>query len=90
MTYIIIGAGSRGSIYGNWAHRHGHTIIAIADLRSDRLNALGDELEVPEDMRFGSAEAAIHAADRGGQNGDQSILFCKRFHNWEYCIECTK
>ena len=70
MTYIIIGAGSRGSIYGNWAHRHGHTIIAIADLRSDRLNALGDELEVPEDMRFGSAEELLSI----GQIADAAII----------------
>ena len=56
MTFIIIGAGSRGTIYGTWAHKHGHTVIAIAELRPDRLEALGDALEVPEDMRFRSAE----------------------------------
>ena len=57
MTYIIIGAGSRGTIYGTWAHRHGHTVTAIAELRPDRLNALGDALEVSADMRFPDASA---------------------------------
>ena len=59
MTYIIIGAGSRGTIYGTWAHRHGHTVTAIADLRPDRLNALGDALNVPDGMRFGDAESLL-------------------------------
>ena len=70
MTYIIIGAGSRGSIYGTWAHRHGHTVIAIAELRPDRLQDLGDKLEVPEDMRFDSAESLLSL----GQIADAAII----------------
>ena len=37
MKYIVIGAGSRGTIYGNWAHAHGIEIAAVADIRPDRL-----------------------------------------------------
>ena len=30
MTYILIGAGSRGMIYGSWARSHGIRLAAIA------------------------------------------------------------
>ena len=70
MTYIIIGAGSRGTIYGTWAHKNGHTVIAIAELRPDRLEALGDALEVPEDMRFASGEELLSL----GQIADAAII----------------
>ena len=52
MKYIIIGAGSRGMIYGTLAKKQGVQIAAIAELRPDRLRSAGDTLEVPENMRF--------------------------------------
>ena len=52
MKYILIGAGSRGSIYASWAWEQGIEIAAIAELRPDRLNALADSLQVPENRRF--------------------------------------
>ena len=52
MKYIIIGIGSRGSIYGNWTHRHGIKIAAIADIRPDRLKKAAADWNVPEDHCF--------------------------------------
>ena len=52
MKYVIIGAGSRGMVYGSYAHQHGIEIAAIAEIRPDRLKAAADELGVPEAMRF--------------------------------------
>ena len=52
MKYILIGAGSRGMIYGSWAHDHNIEIAAIAELRPDRLEAAGRALNVPENRRF--------------------------------------
>ena len=52
MKYIIIGAGSRGMIYGTWAHQNGIEIAAIAEIRPDRLKSAGDALGVPADMCF--------------------------------------
>jgi len=52
MKYIIIGAGSRGTIYGSWAHKHGIEIAAIAELRPDRLKRAADRFGVPEQRRF--------------------------------------
>ena len=52
MKYIIIGIGSRGSIYGNWAHSHGIEIAAIADIRPDRLKKAAADWNVPEDRCF--------------------------------------
>ena len=56
MKYIIIGTGNRGSIYGNWAHKHGIEIAAVAELRPDRLKDACDAWNVPETMRFSCAE----------------------------------
>ncbi len=52
MKYVLIGAGSRGIIYGSWAKQHGVEIAAVAELRPDRLKNAGDLLGVPENMRF--------------------------------------
>ncbi len=55
MKFVLIGAGSRGMTYAPWARRHGHEITAIAELRPDRLKSAGDQLNVPEAMRFSDA-----------------------------------
>ena len=52
MKYIVIGAGSRGTIYGSWAHEHGIEIAAVAELRPDRLAEAGKLWNVPEDRLF--------------------------------------
>ena len=55
MKYVIIGAGSRGMTYGSWAAKNGIEIAAVAELRSDRLQAAGEAFGVPEAMRFTDA-----------------------------------
>ena len=55
MKYVIIGAGSRGMIYGVLAHQKGIEIAAIAEIRPERLAAAGDALGVPGSMRFTNA-----------------------------------
>ena len=55
MKYVLVGAGSRGMIYGKWAVEHGIEIAAIAEKRPDRLNNAGEELYVPQGMRFSDA-----------------------------------
>ena len=52
MKYIVIGAGSRGTIYGNWAVRNGIQIAAVAEPRPERLRAAAEAWNVPEEMRF--------------------------------------
>ena len=52
MKYIVIGAGSRGTIYGNWATNHGIKIAAVAEIRPDRLAEAGRLWNVPEDRLF--------------------------------------
>ncbi|MDO5400238.1 MAG: Gfo/Idh/MocA family oxidoreductase [Eubacteriales bacterium] len=52
MKYVIIGAGSRGSIYGSWAHKNGVEIAAVADIRPDRLADAGAKWNVPESRQF--------------------------------------
>ena len=56
MRYVIIGAGSRGMTYGQWAKYHGIQIAAIAECRPERLKAAGLELNVPEQMQFPDAK----------------------------------
>ncbi len=52
MKYIVIGAGSRGSIYGNWAVKHGIEIAAIAEIRPERLAKAAQDWNVPENRCF--------------------------------------
>lgn len=56
MKYVIIGAGSRGTIYGNLAKENGIQIAAIAEIRPDRLHNTADMLNVPHPMRFADAD----------------------------------
>lgn len=59
MKYIVIGAGSRGMIYGRLAYARGVTIAAVADKRSDRLAFAGKELGVAEENLYASAEELL-------------------------------
>ena len=70
MKYNIIGAGSRGMVYGTWARQNGIEIAAVAEIRPDRLQAAGDALDVPESMRF-TDTAALFAL---GKIADAAII----------------
>ena len=54
ITAIVLGAGSRGSIYASYAKEHPEElrIVAIAEPREDRRNLLADEFNLPEEYRF--------------------------------------
>ncbi len=54
ITAIVLGAGSRGSIYAGYAKEHPDElrIVAIAEPRKDRRNMLADSLGLSEDARF--------------------------------------
>lgn len=52
MKYILIGAGSRGTIYGTWANKNGIEIAAIAEIRADRLHDAAERFSVPAERRF--------------------------------------
>lgn len=56
MKYVLIGAGNRGMIYGNWAIQHGIEIAAVAELRPNRLENAAAQLHVPHDMQFANAD----------------------------------
>ena len=54
VTAVVLGAGSRGSIYAGYAKDHPDElrIVAIAEPRRDRLDALAEDVNVPEEYRF--------------------------------------
>ena len=54
VTAVVLGAGSRGSIYAGYAKDHPEElrIVAIAEPRRDRLDALAEDVNVPEEYRF--------------------------------------
>ena len=62
ITAIVLGAGSRGSTYASYAKEHPDElkIIAIAEPRRDRLDALAEEVGVPADYRFMSWEDLLN------------------------------
>lgn len=70
MKFVIVGAGSRGMIYGTWARAQGHQVAAIAELRPDRLRDAGEKLGVPESRRYPSA----HALFSQGKIADGAII----------------
>ena len=61
ITAVVIGAGSRGSIYAGYAIDHPDElkIIAIAEPRAERLHDLADRLQVPIYNRFSSWEELL-------------------------------
>ena len=61
ITAVVLGAGSRGSIYAGYAKDHPKElkIIAIAEPRKDRLDALAEEVGVPAERRFGNWEELL-------------------------------
>ena len=52
MKYVLIGAGSRGTTYGSWAHQNGIEITAIVEIRLDRLTHAAKEWNVPAERCF--------------------------------------
>ena len=56
VTAVILGAGSRGCSYAEYAKEYPDQlqIAAIAEPREDRRRLLGDALNIPEDRRFAS------------------------------------
>lgn len=55
MKYVIVGAGSRGTIYGDLAKQNGVHIAAIAERRQDRLMDAAKRWQVTDDMLFSDA-----------------------------------
>ncbi len=83
MKYVIIGAGSRGTIYGTWAAEHGIEIAAIAELRPDRLHALADATNVPADRRYPSADALFAA----GKIADAALICSQDQDHYEHTMK---
>ena len=61
ITAVVLGAGSRGSIYAGYAKEHPEElrIVAIAEPRRDRLDALAEDVNVPEEYRFACWEKLL-------------------------------
>ena len=52
MRYVVVGVGSRGTVYGQWAYEQGNEIAAIAEKRPDRLKDAFKKWNVPPEMCF--------------------------------------
>lgn len=70
MKFVLIGAGSRGLIYGTWAAENGHEITAIAERRTDRLQNAADLLHVPGEALFSDARDLFQC----GKIADAAII----------------
>jgi predicted dehydrogenase len=58
VTVAILGLGNRGNVYARYSKKFPHAmkIVAIADINEARLKSLGDEYDVPKEMRFKSVD----------------------------------
>ena len=56
ITAVLLGAGNRGTVYGNYSLDHPEDIkfVAVADPDSERRKIFADAHNIPEDMRFNS------------------------------------
>ena len=70
MKYILIGAGSRGMIYAQWAYDHGIEIAAVAEPRYDRLRDAAARLQVPDNMCFSDGKDLLAL----GKSADAAII----------------
>ena len=61
VTAVVLGAGSRGSVYAGYAIAHPEElqIIAVAEPKPDRRNILADALNLPESSRYSSWEELL-------------------------------
>jgi predicted dehydrogenase len=59
MNLILIGAGSRGSIYARYAFEQGHAIVALAEKDDARRETARLALHVPEEASFRTAEELL-------------------------------
>lgn len=83
MKYVLIGAGSRGTIYSTWAAKNGIEVAAIAELRPDRLNRLADTIGVPKSGRYPSANAMFAA----GKLGDAALVCTQDQDHYEHAMK---
>jgi predicted dehydrogenase len=69
---LIVGAGSRGATFADWARRHpGEArVVAVAEPRADRRAQLADTHGVPEEHRFGDWREAVAA----GRVADAAVI----------------
>lgn len=70
---VVVGCGSRGTAYAGWAQRHPDRarVVAVADPRADRAEALARAHGLPREAVFGSWQE-LRAA---GVSGD-AVLVC--------------
>ena len=59
MRFVLIGAGQRGMIYAKYAHEKGHEIAAVAELNAEKREIARQELDIPENRCYDSAEALL-------------------------------
>ena len=70
MKCVLIGAGSRGMLYAQWAYEHGVEITAVAEPRPERLQWAGEVLQIPSERLFSTAEELF----AGEALGDTAII----------------
>ena len=86
MKYIIIGAGSRGMTYGQWAVAHGIEIAGIAELRPDRLENAGKCLGVPGHRLFSDASQLLAL----GKIADAAIIATMDRDQWGHVMQALQ
>jgi predicted dehydrogenase len=63
VSLLIVGAGSRGATFADWARRHpgAARVVAVAEPRAAYRDRLGDEHGIPPERRFGDWREAAAA-----------------------------
>jgi len=59
MKIVLLGAGQRGMIYAQYAHKQGHEIVAVADINDQKREAACLEFGIPKENSFSSVQALL-------------------------------
>ena len=61
LNILIIGAGDRGTLFGNIAPNFNARIVAVADPSEKMRNLMAEQHDIPPEMTFSSAEEALNS-----------------------------
>ena len=86
INVIIIGCGNRGRTYAGFAKRFpsGMKVVGVSDILEHRKNYIGNQHDVPEDMRFGHFREVFAS---GKKLADAVVIATPDDRHYEPCMK---
>ena len=86
ISVIIIGCGNRGRTYAGYARKFpkGMKVVGVSDILEHRANYLGDQHNVPQEMRFGHFREVFEG---GKKLADAVVIATPDDRHYEPCMK---